>query len=173
MNGRFEFRADGVIELIAALPGAASDLAWLFGELRRMQTALDNASPAHDEANENLKLHAKAEEVLKILSAAGGVEFLKDMEKRLRAQKFDRDDWMNPSNEAFEGLIAASSVDAGDPSIALGAALASLKRSAEMMQEIVDDTRRDRVEFEIRRRQIDRTLARIDETLEAGIGPSQ
>ncbi len=174
MNRRFEFKTEGVIELIAALPRAVSDLAWLLGELRRLQTAVDEASQAHDDANESLKLDAKAEEVLgKIFSADGGAEFLREMDKRLRAQKVDRDDGMNPTNEEFEGLIATSSGGADGASIALGTALASLRRSAEMMQEIVDETRRDRVEFEIRRRQIDRTLARIDETLETAIGPSQ
>jgi hypothetical protein len=59
-----------------------------------------------------------------------------------------------------------------DTPITMVAALESLGKSARMMQEIVDDTRRDRAEFEIRGRHIDRTLARIDRTLENVIGPS-
>ncbi|MFO1103344.1 MAG: hypothetical protein U1E20_10630 [Methylocystis sp.] len=174
MNRRFEFKAEGVSELIAALPRAVSDLEWLLGELQRLQTAVDEASQAHDDANESLKVNAKAEEVLgMILSADGGAEFLRDMDKRSRAQNIDCDDGANSANEEFEALIAESSGDADGASVALATAFASLRRSAETMREMVDDTRRDRVEFEIRRRQIDRTLARIDETLEAAIGSSQ
>jgi hypothetical protein len=52
------------------------------------------------------------------------------------------------------------------PERALDLALASLERSVGMMSEIVDETRRDLVEIENRRRQIDRTQAQTRETLE-------
>jgi hypothetical protein len=55
---------------------------------------------------------------------------------------------------------------ASDPDRAFDLALASLKRSADMMAEIVDETRRDLIEIEIRRKQIDRTQARTREILE-------
>jgi predicted NBD/HSP70 family sugar kinase len=50
--------------------------------------------------------------------------------------------------------------------------LASVRHSAAMMREVLEETRRDRIDFEVRRRQIDRKLARIDETLEKAIGLS-
>jgi hypothetical protein len=45
-------------------------------------------------------------------------------------------------------------------------AIESLGRSVDMMNEIVEETRRDHIEFEIRSRQIDRTLARTQEILD-------
>ncbi|MBY6240726.1 hypothetical protein [Methylosinus sp. Sm6] len=62
---------------------------------------------------------------------------------------------------------------ASDPPLAFDLALASLKRSADMMAEIVDETRRDLIEIEIRRKQIDRTQARTREILEELIGESR
>ena len=49
---------------------------------------------------------------------------------------------------------------------AVESAFDSLAHSAEMMKEIVEETRRDQIEFEIRSRQIDRTLARTREILD-------
>jgi len=54
-----------------------------------------------------------------------------------------------------------------DPEKAFELAMGSLSRSAAMMDEIVEETRRDQIEFEIRGRQIDRTLARTQEILDA------
>ena len=50
--------------------------------------------------------------------------------------------------------------------------LASLERSAGMMEEIVEDTRRDRIAFQIRSKQIDRTLACADQILADLLGES-
>jgi hypothetical protein len=52
------------------------------------------------------------------------------------------------------------------PEEAFEFAFDSLAHSAEMMKEIVEETRRDQIEFEIRSRQIDRTLARTREILD-------
>jgi hypothetical protein len=57
---------------------------------------------------------------------------------------------------------------ASDPDRAF--ALASLKRSADMMADIVDETRCDLVEIEVRRKQIDRTQAQTREILQELIG---
>lgn len=52
------------------------------------------------------------------------------------------------------------------PARAVDFMLASLDGSAGMMSEIVDETRRDLVEMEVRRKQIDRTQAQTREILE-------
>ncbi|WP_142864009.1 hypothetical protein [Methylosinus sporium] len=74
---------------------------------------------------------------------------------------------------AFSAQAFFGDTPSDDPSLAMGAALASLERSAEMMRDIVEDTRRDRIDFEIRRQEIDRTLARIDRIFDSRLGLSQ
>jgi hypothetical protein len=69
-----------------------------------------------------------------------------------------------PPDEALEALCREA------PEKALDLVMDSLARSADMMNEIVEETRRDHIEFEIRSRQIDRTLARTREILDELIG---
>lgn len=151
MSQSFPFKAEGVIELIAALPRAASDLVELLHELQRWQKADANSS--------------------EWLSAL-------DMEALSRARKVEGDD----RNSSLDGIDSESDfltktsfgdTSRGNPSLAVSAALASLERSAEMMRDIVEETRRDRLDFEIRRREIDRTLARIDRIFDSRLRLSQ
>jgi len=51
------------------------------------------------------------------------------------------------------------------PEAALDLAVASLERSATMLNEIIEESRRDHLEFEARRERIDRALDRTDEVL--------
>jgi hypothetical protein len=90
-------------------------------------------------------------------------------------------------SEAMSGLLAKSDITDSDgalaathdlleeycmraPGQAFDLALASLRRSADTAAEIVDETRRDLIEIEIRRKQIERTQARTREILQELIG---
>jgi hypothetical protein len=68
------------------------------------------------------------------------------------------------TQEVIDALPEAS------PEVVIRSGIESLTRSAVMMNEIVEETRRDQIEFKIRSRQIDRTLARNQEILDELIG---
>jgi hypothetical protein len=69
--------------------------------------------------------------------------------------------------EALEALCRQN------PERAFDLAVESLGRSAAMMNEIVEETRHDLIEFEIRRKQIDRTQARTREILSELFGETK
>lgn len=74
------------------------------------------------------------------------------------------DAWLG---EALEALCRQ------DPERAFDLAVESLGRSAAMMDEIVQETKRDLIEIEIRRKRIDRTQARTREVLSELFGESK
>lgn len=179
MSQSFPFKAEGVIELIAALPRAASDLVELLQELRRWQARSALAFYEHDDGSIANGPRLQTDAILaKLLSAEGGESFLRELESLSRARKVEGDDKDAPldrvgGESAFSAQAFFGDTLSDDPSLAMGAALASLERSAEMMRDIVEDTRRDRIDFEIRRQEIDRTLARIDRIFDSRLGLSQ
>jgi hypothetical protein len=71
-------------------------------------------------------------------------------------------------NQPVTGLLFEEMIETS-----VGFAVRSLGRSAQMMNEIVEETRRDQIEFEIRSRQIDRTLERAQEILDGMIEASK
>ncbi|QGM96614.1 hypothetical protein [Methylocystis parvus] len=79
---------------------------------------------------------------------------------REAGDELDANARLDAAQEALEQYCQNS------PGPAVDFMLASLERSAGTMSEIVDETRRDLVEMEVRRKQIDRTQAQTREVLE-------
>ncbi len=164
MSRSFPFNAEEVVELIAALPRAASDLMKLSRELQSWRDRIDSAAHEQDDDSIASGRRLKADAVsTRILSAEGGGGFSRTLSPSKRVV----------GEPGFLTEASYGDTSIGDPSLAMEAALASLERSAEMMREIVEETRHDRLEFEIRRRQIDRTLTRIDNIFDSRLGLSQ
>lgn len=174
MNHPFEFESEELIEAAASKDWAI--LASLYQELTRLDHEARLAFE-HGDLAKALRLEHNSQELLgRILTSEGGPEFLRDMSKMSRTAEDLPGDFDASSEKGkdagFDTLIGETIEDmwSKSPDAVLDLALASLKRSAVMMEEIVEETRRDLIEFEIRRNEIDRkqteTRAILNEALE-------
>ncbi len=160
----FEFMTNNLIE--SGEPRGRKGLARAYCDLKELELEADVVSRLA-EPQEAARLQRRAWEARKQLMASeGGYEFLIEMERDSLAVPLNTD----KSPEA-QALMEANWERSPEKAFAIMVDV--LRRAVGAMQTIVDETRRDHIEFEIRGRQIDRTLARTQEILDGLLAEPQ